>query len=140
MGEKTTVDLLNELLEAERSGVVVFEHMSFFSSRKDANRVFSIIRNNESRDCAMLHALISRRQVRPSDNINGFAEKMMALEDEHERIELAIKGCAWVTRKITEFTEADLTEEEREFLLGMHRQHIWNIGVMREFLKLKKEQ
>jgi len=140
MGEKTTVDLLNELLEAERSGVVVFEHMSFFSQNKNANRIFAIMRNNESRDCALLHALISRRQVRPTDNMNSFADKLMALEDEKERIELALKGCAWVARKITEFTEADLTEEEREFLLGMHRQHIWNIGMMRELLKPPEEQ
>jgi len=139
MSEKTTVDLLNELLEAERSGVIVFEQMSFLSSRKDANRVFSIIRNNESRDCEILHSLISRREVRPTDNINNFADKLTALEDEKERIELAIRGCTWVTRKITEFTEADLTEDEKEFLTGMHRQHIWNIGVMRELLAMKEE-
>ena len=138
MGEKkTTVELMNELLEAERSGVIIYEQMSFLSSRKDVNRVFCMIRNNESRDCGILHSLISRREVKPSDNMNGFADKLLALEGEKERIELAIKGCAWIAEKITEFSEEDLTEEERDFLVGMHRQHIWNIGVMREFLNLE---
>ena len=135
MGEKTTIDLLNELLEAERSGVIVFEQMSFLSSSKETNRIFATIRNNESRDCEILHSLISQRQVQPTDKMNNFADKLMALEDEKERIALAIKGCAWITRKITEFSEADLTQEERDFLLGMHRQHTWNIGMMRELLK-----
>ena len=140
MGEKTTVDLLNELLEAERSGIIVFEQMSFLSSNKEANRIFAIIRNNESRDCEALHSLISRREVRPTDKRNDFADKVTALEDEKERIKLAIKGCAWITRKITEFSEEDLNEEEKEFLLSMHRKHLWNIGMMRELLESKEKR
>jgi len=140
MGDKTAADLMNELLEAERSGVVVFEQMSFVSSSREINRIFSIMRNNEARDCGILHSLISRREVRPTDNMNDFADKLLALEDEKERIKLAIKGCAWTARKITEFSGMELTQEEQDFLSSMHRQHMWNIGMMRELLNPQGEQ
>ena len=140
MSEKTAVDVLNELLEAERSGIVLFEQMSFLSMNREANRLFAVIRNNESRDCGLLHSLISRREVRPTDNMNGFADKVMAVEDEKERLELIIKGCAWTARKIAEAFEYELTEEEQGFLIGMRNQHLWNIGMLREFLKPAEER
>ncbi|MCL2102751.1 MAG: DUF6306 domain-containing protein [Syntrophorhabdaceae bacterium] len=131
---KTVVDLLNELLESERSGIIAFEQMAFYSSHKELNRFLALIRNNEARNCSVLHSLISRREVAPTNNMNNFSEKLLALEDERERIEFAIKGCAWTARKITEFPEG-LTSEEQDFLSNMHKQHIWNIGVMRDLLK-----
>jgi len=139
MSDKTTADRMNELLEAERSGIVAFEQMSFFSTNKDLNRVLAAIRNNEARNCIALHSLISRREVRPSDNINGFSDKLLALESDQERIELAIKGCSWTANKIAEFSEEELTDEERDFLMSMHKQHLWSIGVLRELLRLKEE-
>ena len=140
MSEKSAVSIMNELLEAERAGIIVYEQMSFLSVNKSANRMLTIIRNNESRDCGLLHSLISRRDVRPSDNMKDFAEKVLALEDEKERIQMLIKGCEWTARKVSEIFEFELTEEEHRFFITMRNQHLWNIGILRELLKEEDER
>ena len=131
----TLIDRMNELLEAERSGIIVYEQMSFLSPNKGINRMFAAIRNNEALDCEILHSLISQRDVRPSDNMNGFADKVMALEDEKERLALVLRGLAWVVRKIDELPGEELTQAEQDFFRQMRGQHLWNIGSLRELLQ-----
>ena len=140
MSEKSAVTIMNELLEAELAGIIVYEQMSFLSSTRSGNRMLAIIRNNESRDCGLLHSLISQRDIRPTDNMNDFADKVLALENENERIQMLIKGSSWIARKVSEIFEFELTEEEHRFFITMRNQHMWNIGVLRELLKPETER
>lgn len=129
------VGRMQELLEAERAGVVCLEQMAFLASDKRMNKVFAQFRNDEGRFCNGLHRLILERDAAPTVTVGAFAEKVMALGDERERIALLIKGQAWVVRKIQEIPPDEMNEEEYKFFIEMRVTHARNIEICQELLK-----
>ncbi len=130
----TLVDRMQELLEAERAGVKCLDAMADHASDMEKKELFSLFRNDEGRFCAGLFGLLQARGAVPTMNIGGFADKVIALPTEAERIALLVKGQAWVVRKIDEIPAGEKNTEEKAFFAEMREVHVVNIDKCREFI------
>lgn len=131
----TLVERMQELLEAERAGVICLEQLAFRSEDKRLNQLFTQLRNDEGKFCMMLHRLILERQAVPGGAVGAFAEKVMALEDMREQVALLVKGQEWVVRKIAELPQEELNEEETQFFTEMRVAHARNCELCRMLLR-----
>jgi len=128
------VDRMQELLEAERAGVKCLEVMADHASDMEKKELFSLFRNDEGKFCAGLFRLLQARGAVPTKNVGAFADKVIALPTEAERIVLLIKGQSWVVRKIDEIPPAELRAEEKAFFADMREVHVVNIEQCRKFV------
>ena len=126
-GEMDLVDRMQELLEAERAGVKCLDAMADRAEDMGKKELFSLFRNDEGKFCAGLFRLIQARGAAPTKNIGAFADKVIALPTEAERVALLIKGQAWVVRKIDEIPAAEVNAEEKAFFTNMREVHVVNI-------------
>ncbi|MBE0569381.1 MAG: hypothetical protein IH576_01945 [Deltaproteobacteria bacterium] len=129
----TLVERMQELLEAERAGLVCFDQMAFFASHKEVNHFFMSARNDAANFCEGLHSLIMQRDALPTTGMGGIAEKVMALETEKERIDLIAKEMAWVVRKIDEIPKGDLNGGEVEFFTRMRDVYNNNLQICNSY-------
>src|SRR3989304_5222582 len=119
------IDRMQELLEAERAGVKCLAAMADASPEGGKKDFLIFLRNDEGRFCAGgrfcpgLYGLIQARGESPHDRVGSFAEKVLALEGEVERLVLLIKGQSWVVRKIDEIPPRGMTPREKEFFGAM---------------------
>jgi hypothetical protein len=91
------------------------------------------LRNDEGRFCAGLYRILQERGVSPRPGSGPFADKVLALPGDAERLELLIKGQAWVVRKIDELPEAEMTPGEKAFFADMREAHVVNIEACRKY-------
>ena len=129
----TLIDRMQELLEAERAGVKCLDVMADHASDMGKKELFSLFRNDEGKFCAGLFRLLQARGAVPTKNVGAFADKVIALPTEAERLTLLIKGQAWVVRKIDEIPPAELRPEEKAFFADMREIHVVNIEKCRKF-------
>ncbi|MBP2673167.1 MAG: hypothetical protein H6Q84_7 [Deltaproteobacteria bacterium] len=115
----TLIERMQELLEAERAGLVCFEQMAFFASHKEVNHFFMSARNNAAVFCEGLHSLIMQRKASPTNAVGALSEKVMALETEKERIELIAKAIEWLLGRIDGLPQDELSEDEIGFFTRM---------------------
>ncbi len=66
--------------------------------------------------------------------VGAFADKVLALAGEGERLALLVKGQSWVVRKIDEIPQAEMTGEEKAFFADMREAHVVNIEACRKYL------
>jgi hypothetical protein len=92
------------------------------------------LRNDEGKFCAGLYRLIEARGAAPHNKVGPFADKVLALPGEAERLALLIKGQSWVVRKIDEMQAADMTPGEKSFFSDMREAHVVNIEACRKYL------
>jgi nitronate monooxygenase len=123
----TLVDRMQELLEAERAGVVCLDRMADRASDMGRKELFSLFRNDEGKFCAGLFRLIQARGAVPTKSVGAFADKVIALPTEAEQVSLLVKGQAWVVRKIDEIPPGEMTPEEKTFFTDMREVHVVNI-------------
>ena len=128
------IDRMQELLEAERAGVKCLAAMADQTPEGAKKEFLVFLRNDEGRFCAGLHRLIRDRKGTPTDRTGTFADKVLALEGEAERLALLIKGQSWVVRKIDEIPAAEMTPDEKSFFDDMHKAHVVNIEACRKYL------
>ena len=128
------IDLMQELLEAERAGVKCLTAMADAAPEGEKKDFLVFLRNDEGRFCAGLFGLIQARGATPHDRVGSFAEKVLALEGEVERLVLLIKGQSWVVRKIDEIPPGEMTPSEKEFFDDMREAHVVNIEACRKYL------
>ena len=128
------IDRMQELLEAERAGVRCLTAMADEAPEGEKKDFLVFLRDDEGRFCAGLHRLIRERGGVPTDRIGSFAEKLLAIEGETERLALLVKGQAWVVRKIDEIPTAERSPDEKSFFDDMHRAHVKNIEACRKYL------
>ena len=128
------IDRMQELLEAERAGVKCLAAMADQTPEGEKKEFLVFLRNDEGRFCAGLHRLIRERKGIPTDRTGTFADKVLALTGEAERLALLVKGQAWVVRKIDEIPPAEMTPDEKSFFDDMHRAHVKNIEACRKYL------
>ncbi len=120
------IDRLNELLEAEWAGVEVAVKLAsaeWQSYTPEDLRKFS---EDEGWACSELRRAIVRHGGIPSPKMGGFAEKVLTLENEGERLELLIRGQMWVVKRIDQLLAMDLDPQTRAFLEEMREQHLEN--------------
>ena len=88
----TLVDRMQELLEAERAGVKCLDVMADQASDMGKKELFTLFRNDEGKFCAGLFGFLQARGAVPTTNVGAFADKVIALPTEAERVALLIKG------------------------------------------------
>jgi hypothetical protein len=129
----TLIERMQELLKAERAGLVCFEQMAFLASHKEVNHFFVSARNNAAVFCEGLHSLIMLRDAAPEAAIGEFAENVMALESEKERVDLVAKEMEWVVRKIDELPQQELNEQEVAFFTRMRDTYNTNFQICNSY-------
>jgi nitronate monooxygenase len=125
---------MQELLEAERAGVKCLDVMADQAADAGKKELFTVFRNDEGKFCSGLFGFLTARGAAPTANVGAFADKVIALPTEVERIALLIKGQSWVVRKIDEIPAAELRAEEKAFFAGMREVHVVNIDKCKEFV------
>jgi len=130
----TLVDRMQELLEAERAGVKCLDVMADQASDMGKRELFTLFRNDEGKFCAGMFGFLQARGAAPTTNIGAFADKVIALPKEAERVALLIKGQSWVVRKIDEIPPGEMNAEEKAFFADMREVHVVNIEKCREFV------
>ena len=130
----TIVDRMQELLEAERAGIRCLSAMANIAPAGERKEFLVRLRNDEGRYCAGLHGLIRGRGTVPHDRVGSFAEKVLALSGDAERLALLVKGQAWVVRKIDEIPASEMSRQEKAFFADMRQGHVVNIEACRKYL------
>lgn len=122
----STVDSLNELLEAERAGVETLIALKgqYSNLATDLERV----EKDEVWSCSGLHHCILRLGGNLSAGKGDFAQKVMDLETLNERLHLLARGQQWVIRKIDDLLKNVLDGETRSFLQEMREVHERNVN------------
>lgn len=121
------VDRLNELLECERAGVEAALGLSTSQAPGFTHGELKKFAEDEGWACGGLRKAILRFGAIPSERTGDFADKVMALESEGERVSLLARGQAWVARRIEVLLAKDLDPETRAFLMEMREQHLENV-------------
>jgi nitronate monooxygenase len=130
----TLVDRMQELLEAERAGVKCLNVMTDQASDMEKKELFALFRNDEGKFCAGLFGFLQARDAAPTTNVGAFADKVIALPTEAERVALLIKGQAWVVRKIDEIPPAETNAGEKAFFADMREAHVVNIEKCKKYV------
>lgn len=128
------IERMQELLEAERAGVACLGAMAEKAPPGEMKDFLVKLRNDEGRFCAGLYRFIETRGAKPRNTVGPFAEKVLSLPGEAERLALLNKGQAWVVRKIDEIPQADMTPGEKTFFADMREAHVVNIEACSRFL------
>jgi len=121
------VDRLNELLECERAGVEAALGLGASAAPGFTHGELKKFAEDEGWACGGLRNAILRSGGTPSERTGGFAEKVMALSNEGERVSLLARGQAWVVKRIEALLAGDLDQQTRTFLQEMREQHLENI-------------
>ncbi|GBF11162.1 DUF6306 domain-containing protein [Tepidibacillus infernus] len=130
--ENKKIELLNQLLEAEKAGVVTLDF--FQKAYPDVELPLDLIKSDESWSTNGLIESVKREGGVPSKNTGDFADKVKAQEGLSNRLSLLNKGQSWVVRKIDDLFQMELHEETRSFLTQMKKKHIENIQTCQDFL------
>lgn len=128
------IERMQELLEAERAGVACLGAMAENTPPGEMKDFLLKLRNDEGRFCAGLCRFIEARGGKPRHTVGAFAEKVLSLPGENERLALLNKGQAWVVRKIDEIPHAEMTPDERNFFADMRTAHVANIATCSKYL------
>ena len=121
------LNLLNELLEAERAGARALLRTAMDTDRKDVSELSKDIHRDEARWCAMLTKAIRNLDGDPSSRTGQFYEKVMAITEDAARLGLVNRGQDWVVRKLREMlpkiTDPRLSRDLTE-MLSSHQDNI----------------
>jgi hypothetical protein len=121
------VDRLNELLECERAGVEAALGLAASGAAGFTHGEMKKFAEDEGWACGGLRKAILRTGGTPSERTGGFAEKVMVLANEGERVSLLARGQAWVVKRVEALLAKDLDPQTRAFLVEMREQHLENI-------------
>lgn len=94
------IDFYNLLLEAERAGVVVIEEMLEEVHDPGLKTMLEKFLRDEGTDCKILFDLILDEGGVPGKKTGAFVEKIRALPNLVEKVDLLIRGQEWVAKKI----------------------------------------
>lgn len=95
-----TIALLNELLEAERAGARGVAEMSKAAAFAERRDLLATIAQGEARFCAMLTRHLIRLGGSASRATGAFYDKLAAVADPAQRIDLLNRGQGWVARRL----------------------------------------
>jgi hypothetical protein len=126
----TLLDFYNMLLEAERAGVTVLSEMN---KQVEDQRFLEKFLRDEGVNCRILVSLIHDLNAKPSDKTGAFVDKIRALDNLDEKIQLLIRGQAWVARKIREFQSHLPTGSAYLFMDAIRVQHEENVDTLKKY-------
>ncbi|MDH3359077.1 MAG: DUF6306 domain-containing protein [Desulfobacteraceae bacterium] len=137
MSEIETTALLNffnMLLEAERAGVAVLSELNMRTEDQRLKPILKKFLRDEGVNCRILISLIHDLNAKPSDKTGTFVDKIHALDNLDEKIQLLIRGQAWVARKIKEFRFNLPAGSAYWFLEAIRVQHDENVDTLKKYL------
>jgi len=123
----TTVDRLNELLEAERAGVETLSRLFPEARSPEMQQLFEGVRNDEAWACAGLVRSIKTLGGVTSEKKGDFAGKVMSEPTLAARLRFLNRGQGWVVKRLDALTREALPELVGEFLEEMKTRHVANI-------------
>ena len=116
------LNLLNELLEAERAGAKALLRTAMDTDHKDVSELSKAIHHDEARWCAMLTGAIRDLGGEPSAKTGAFYEKVMAIPEDGPRLAFVNRGQGWVVKKLHEMLpkieDARLSRELSDMLVS----------------------
>ena len=121
------IDLLNRLLEAERSGVRAVSGMLKPLPEGELREGLKKAKGDEARYVAGLHAFLKQLGVVPSEKVGDFADKLLAIDGIAEQLKFLNRGQGWVVRKIEALLPTLTDQAMRDFfteMLDTHRKNI----------------
>jgi hypothetical protein len=127
------LDFYNMLLEAERAGVTVLSEMNKQVEDQRLKPILEKFLRDEGVNCRILVSLIHDLNAKPSDKTGSFVDKMRALDNLDEKIQLLIRGQARVARKIKEFRFNLPAGSAYWFLEAIKIQHEENVDTLKKY-------
>ena len=129
----TLLDFYNMLLEAERAGVTVLSEMNKQVEDQRLKPILEKFLRDEGVNCRILVSLIHDLNANPSDKTGAFVDKIRALDKLNEKIQLLIRGQAWVARKIQEFQSLLPNGSACLFMDAIKVQHEENVDTLKKY-------
>ena len=123
----TTIDRLNELLEAERAGVDALSRLLPEARSPEMHKLFEGVRNDEAWACAGLVRSIETLGGVTSGKKGDFAEKVMSESTLARRLRFLNRGQEWVVKRLDGLLGDTLPASVTAFLEEMKTRHISNI-------------
>ncbi len=134
--EKTALlNFYNMLLEAERAGVTVLSELNMQTEDRQLKPILKKFLRDEGVNCRILVSLIHDLDAKPSEKTGSFADKVRALDNLDEKIQLLIRGQAWVARKIKEFRFNLPAGSAYWFLEAIKKQHQENVDTLKKYFE-----
>jgi Domain of unknown function (DUF6306) len=131
----TTIDRLNELLEAERAGVDTLSRLFPEARGPEMQTLFEAVRGDEAWSCAGLVRSIKTLGGAISDKKGDFADKVMNEPTLAARLRLLNRGQGWVVKRLDGLLGEGLPEDVAGFLEEMKTRHVGNIGACERLAK-----
>lgn len=129
MSQEEIVGRLNELLEAERAGVEAATGLATADLKSYTREDIRKFGEDEGWACSGLRRAIVRYGGIPSSGSGDFGQRVMALESEGERLNLLVRGQAWVVKRIDALLALELDPQTRAFLVEMRDIHLENLDL-----------
>ena len=123
----TTIDRLNELLEAERAGVDTLSRLFPEARSPEMQTLFEAVSGDEAWSCAGLVRSIKTLGGAISDKKGDFADKVMNEPTLAARLRLLNRGQGWVVKRLDGLLGEGLPEDVAGFLEEMKTRHVGNI-------------
>jgi formate dehydrogenase maturation protein FdhE len=127
------VNFYNMLLEAERAGVTVLSELNMQVEDQRIKPLLEKFLRDEGANCRILVNLINDLNAKPGNKIGAFVDKIRALETLDEKIQLLIRGQAWVARKIEEFRFNLPAGSAYLFMKAIKIQHEENVDTLKNY-------
>ncbi|HWA49323.1 MAG TPA: 5-formyltetrahydrofolate cyclo-ligase [Dongiaceae bacterium] len=142
MDREMLLDLLGEMLVAERAGARSVGRMSNEAPSSAVGLVLREVARDEARFCAMLTFHINRLGGTPSLATGAFYDKVMALRDADQRLDLLNRGQGWVVRRLQEalprISDAALRADLQD-MLDVHARNIATCARLGPLPKLEQQ-
>jgi nitronate monooxygenase len=131
----TTIDRLNELLEAERAGVDTLSRLFPEARGPEMQTLVEAVRDDEAWSCAGLVRSIKTLGGAISDKKGDFADKVMNEPTLAARLRLLNRGQGWVVKRLDGLLGEGLPEAVAGFLQEMKTRHVGNIEACERLAK-----
>ena len=125
---------LNELLEAERAGMLVALHTAK-EMEGESKSLLMRVHHDEARWCVLLRKTILHLHGTPSIETGSFHGKAVAITDLDQRLKFLNRGQAWVIRKLEPVINAMDEPGIKAELMEMLDAHKANISLLEAHLQ-----
>ncbi len=130
------ITFLNTLLEAERAGVKVLSDMIREVDDEDLKSMMREFLSDEGMNCQIFSTLIKHLKGEPSKNIGNFVDKIQALKNTNEKLQLLVKGQEWVAKQIRINRSLFKPGSLSFFMESIKVQHEENVDAMKKMLDI----
>jgi hypothetical protein len=133
IGAPTLLDFYNMLLEAERAGVLVLDELVRQVEDYQLKTLLKKFLRDEGVNCRILMTLIHDLGAKPTNKTGAFVDKVHALDNLEDKVQLLIRGQEWVARKIREFHYQLPAGSSYFFLKAIELQHEENVDTLKKY-------